>query len=184
MKKTLRILIVLIAILTITATPVLADKPSNFDEEGNTLSTVSDNGFDQWGYNRTARIFSGTGLSWCLGKGYSQSYCESAYGLWLNDKLVMKWNAEWDRGNAENWANPPYDAWLNNQWNGAGQNGSGEVWHYKIVWYGSCGADYTPLPNGGYCIWGQFATIMDQGTSDGEHYWFAHGLPTGYGTYP
>lgn len=93
----------------------------------------------------------------------------------------MKWNAEWDRGKAEGWKNGPYDAWENNEWNGKVPGGSGEVWHYKIKWVGNCNADKNLIPEGGYCIWGQFATIMDQGTADGEHFWFAHGVPTGYG---
>ncbi len=93
----------------------------------------------------------------------------------------MKWNAEWDRGNAENWLNPPYRAWENNEWNGKVPGGSGSVWHYKIVWVGPCTEGAT-LANGGYCIWGQFAVIMDQGTSEGVHY-IAHGIPSGYGVY-
>ena len=114
----------------------------------------------------------------------NETYCNGYLGDYDNDKLVMKWNAEWDRGNAEGWSNPPYDAWENNQWNGSAPGGSGAVWHYKIVWVGPCGDDCTPLANGGYCIWGQFATIMDQGTDGGAHYWFAHALPSGYGSYP
>ena len=97
----------------------------------------------------------------------------------------MKWTEDWDRGNDENWANPPYDsAWIDNEWNGK-KDGSGSVWHYKIKWVGPCGADYTPLPDGGYCIWGQFETIMDQGVDPNVgpgHLWYAHALPNGYGT--
>lgn len=95
---------------------VKADKPS-------------DMGFDDNGYNDNARIFNGTGSSWCIARGESE-YCLGAYSA---DKLIMKWNAEWDRGNAENWANPPYRAWENNEWNGMFEGGSGSVWHYKIV---------------------------------------------------
>jgi len=134
-------------------------------------------GFDEFGYNRTARIFVGTGSSWCEARGAPSS----CLGVYSNDKLVMKWNEEWDRGNQELWANPPYDAWLNNQWNGNTDGGSGEVWHYKIKWVGPCGPDYTPLPDGGYCIWGQFETLMDQGTAEGVHYWYTHAIPNGYG---
>lgn len=136
-------------------------------------------GFDEFGYNRTARIFNGTGSSWCLGRGA----LANCLGIYSPDKLVMKWNAEWDRGNAEGWANPPYDAWLDNEWNGK-QSGSGAVWHYKIKWVGPCGPDYMPLPDGGYCIWGQFETLMDQGQDPNYgpgHLWFAKALPNGYG---
>src|SRR3990170_7266858 len=78
-------------------------------------------GFDQFGYNRTARIFNGTGSSWCLQRG-APANC---LGIYSPDKLVMKWNAEWDRGNAEGWTDPPYDAWENNEWNGNTPGGSG-----------------------------------------------------------
>ena len=183
LKRTLNLILVLI-LLASTFTIAYAEKPTEFDEHGNTTNSASDNGFDQWGYNRTARIFSGTGWSWCMQKFNSESYCQTYYGPWANDQLIMKWNAEWDRGNAEGWANPPYDAWENNQWNGMAPGGSGEVWHYKFVWVGPCGAYGTPLPNGGYCIWGQFAVILSQGTSDGIHVWDAHGVPSGYGAYP
>ncbi len=140
-------------------------------------------GFDEFGYNRTARIFNGPVSGWCLARGASAD----CMGIYSNDRLVMKWNAEWDRGNTEGWSNPPYNAWENNEWNGAFPGGSGAVWHYKIVWVGACGPDYTPLPNGGYCIWGQFEVIMDQGVDPSYgpgHFWFAHANPTGYGSYP
>src|SRR3989344_3410680 len=48
-------------------------------------------GFDQYGYNDTARIFNGTGSSWCLAGGYTAN----CLGIYSPDKLVMKWNAEW-----------------------------------------------------------------------------------------
>jgi len=137
-------------------------------------------GFDQYGYNDTARIFNGTGASWCLAGGQAAN----CVGIYSPDKLVMKWTSDWDRGNAEGWANPPYSsAWTDNEWNGK-KDGSGSVWHYKIKWIGACGADYTPLPDGGYCIWGQFETVMDQGSDPSYgpgHFWFAHAIPNGYG---
>ena len=141
---------------------------------------ASSGGFDAFGYNRTARIFNGTCLSWATEQGGDGSWC----GSYVNDKLVMKWNAEWDRGNDEGWANGPYDAWINNEWNGNCKGCSGSVWHYKIKWIGACGADYTPLPDGGYCLWGQFEVLMDQGHDPSYgpgHLWFAHAKPNGYG---
>ncbi|MCL5958987.1 MAG: hypothetical protein M1358_06640 [Chloroflexi bacterium] len=138
-------------------------------------------GFDQYGYNNTARLFNGTGESWSLAKGLPANYL----GIYAPDKLVMKWNAEWDRGNAENWSLPPYNAWTNNEWNGK-NGGSGEVWHYKIVWVGDYAADPSLIPDGAYGIWGEFAVIMDQGVDPNVgpgHMWFAHGGPTGYGAY-
>jgi len=139
-------------------------------------TAVAAAGFDQYGYNETARIFNG------LADGIDRNLDGTYFGdtTYANDKIVMKWNAEWDRGNDEGWANPPYDAWIDNEWNGK-KEGSGSVWHYKIKWIGPCGADGTPLPSGGYCIWGQFEVLMDQGTDAGTHYWFARATPNGYG---
>ena len=50
-------------------------------------------GFNEFGYNYTARLFNGTGESWSLAKGLPADYL----GVYAKDKLVMKWNAEWDR---------------------------------------------------------------------------------------
>jgi hypothetical protein len=189
MKRILSILLAtLLVALTFGTKTILADKPVDFDEKtGAVIKVVGDQGFDQWGYNRTARIFSGTGLSWCMEQGASQASCTTSltdgttyYG---NDKLIMKWNAEWDRGNAENWTSASYNAWSDNEWNGMAPGGSNETWHYKFVWVGPC-ADGTPLPNGGYCIWGQFAVIMSHGTYGGAHFWYTLAQPAGYGTYP
>lgn len=137
-------------------------------------------GFDEFGYNYKARIFNGTGESWSLAKGLPDDYL----GIYSKDKLIMKWNAEWDRGNDENWKEPPYDAWENNEWNGNVKGGSGAVWHYKIVWVGDYTADPSLIPEGAYGIWGQFATTMDHGKDPSYgpgHLWFAHAMPTGYG---
>ncbi|MFA5837735.1 MAG: hypothetical protein WC837_12355 [Bellilinea sp.] len=181
-KKITFVLLVLVLLLT-TTTVAFADKPTGFDEAGNVTGSAADNGFDEFGYNRTARIFSGTGWSWCMEKVGSATWCENYLGSYANDKIVMKWNAEWDRGNAENWAHPPYNAEENNIWNGHGEGGSGENWLYKIVWVGPCGTDGTPLDSGGYCLWGQFAVILSQGTAGGEHIWETLAKPAGYGAY-
>lgn len=135
-------------------------------------------GFNDAGYNNNARIFVGTGMSWCMDKVGDLAWCNTYLGTSANDKIVMKWNADWDRGNADGWANPPYDAWTSNHWNGNVEGGSGTVWQYKIQWVAeSCGADGTSLPDGGYCIWGQFEVLMDQGHDALGHYWFAHATP-------
>src|SRR3989338_791576 len=134
-------------------------------------------GFDQYGYNDTARIFNGTGASWSLAKGLHANYL----GVYAADKLVMKWNAEWDRGNAEGWSDPNgYAAWEDNEWNGMKKGGSGAVWHYKIKWVGDYTANPSLIPDGGYGIWGQFAVIMDQGKDPPYgpgHLWFANASP-------
>ena len=129
-------------------------------------------------------ILVATGWEWCMDKVGDVSWCTNYLGPYANDKIVMKWNAEWDRGNAEGWSNPPYDAWENNQWNGMVPGGSGETWHYKFVWVGPCGPDGTSLENGGYCIWGQFAVISSHGTAGHQHLWEVLASPAGYGAYP
>lgn len=137
-------------------------------------------GFDENGYNYNARVFVGPA------DGVDRNLDDTVWGdpTYANDQLVMKWNAEWDRGNDEGWLNPPYNAWTNNEWNGMVPDGSGETWVYKIVWVGPCGADGTGLENGGYCIWGQFEVVLSQGTVDGEHIWDVLANPAGYGAYP
>jgi hypothetical protein len=139
-------------------------------------------GFDEFGYNNTAGIFNGTGASWALSKGLPADYL----GIYAPDKLVMKWNAEWDRGNAEGWAVPPYAAWEDNEWNGKAKGGSGEIWHYKIVWDAGCTANGVPsVPGlGVYCVWGQFEVLMDQGHDPNVgpgHLWLAKAKPNGLG---
>ena len=152
-------------------------------------SGVTTAGFDEFGYNRVARVFVGTGNSWCMGKlGMTLEACTAYMDPYGNDHLVMKWNKEWDRGNQTNWSMPPYKAEENNEWNGAFAGGSGEVWHYKIVWVGNCSTNPDLVPEGGYCIWGQFAVIMDQGTGvdqDGArfHEFLTKAIPAGYGAY-
>lgn len=140
-------------------------------------------GFDVNGYNNTARLFNGTLLQWCTAKGINPVTCP-AYGFGSNnDNIVMKWNAEWDRGNAENWTKGPYNAWTDNEWNGKVRGGSGFIWHYKIVWDAGCTASGTPTVGGtAYCIWGQFAVTMDQGVDPTlGHVFNALGNPAGYG---
>ncbi|MEK7133544.1 MAG: hypothetical protein AAB804_00570 [Patescibacteria group bacterium] len=139
--------------------------------------------FDQYGYNDKARIFNGTGASWCEAKNLPAD----CMGIYSPDKLVMKWTADWDRGNAEGWSKPPYTgAWTDNEWNGKGvTDGSGAVWHYKIIWVGSDLQSSQYWRDGGYPIWGQFEVVMDQGqdlSMGPGHIWFAKATPNGYGS--
>jgi hypothetical protein len=134
-------------------------------------------GFDEYGYNEVARIFNGPA------DGVDRNLDGTVWGdpTYGADHLTMKWNREWDRGNDENWANGPYDAWENNEWNGKVPGGSGEVWHYKIIWIGSPANSTNPRwRDGGAGVWGQFEIVMSQGTA-GEHFWDLHANPTGYG---
>lgn len=147
-------------------------------------SALAAGGFDQNGYNDNGNIFNGTGSSWCQGKlGLSQSACDTYMSPYQNDKLVMKWNEAWDACNKAGGNDPAAcaGAWTSNEWNGAFLGGSGEVWHYKIIWVGSGGSSSQYWKPGGYSIWGNYEVVMDQGMSDGAHYWLTHATPTGYG---
>src|SRR5450759_3059217 len=103
MKKTISAL----AVILVLATP--------------TLVAAAGGGFDQYGYNNTARLFNGTGSSWCLAGGQLAT-CMDPYG---SDKLVMKWNAAWDACNATGTPSACAGAWTDNEWNGKVQGGSG-----------------------------------------------------------
>ena len=144
------------------------------------------------GYNYKARIFVGTGYQWCEQKfGVTDpDECEDILGgPYGNDLLVMKWSKAWDdavfgpdgvrnSGDELPWT---CDAWEDNEWNGMFPGGSGETWHYKIVWVGPELEDSPCWKEGGYPIWGQFEVILSHGTAGGEHIWDAHAIPTGYG---
>jgi hypothetical protein len=166
--------------------PVAAS--ANFAAGGSPTCTIGTKtyarGFDEFGYNSCARNFVGLFGGWCADYGAGWD-CSGAgfegYAPYAYDHLVMKWNAEWDRGNAENWLNPPYDAWTDNELNGMLPNGSKFTEHAKIRWVGPCGADGTALPDGGYCIWGIFEAVMDQGMDQGTRWVLAHATPGGYG---
>jgi len=165
-KKYLTILIVLAFAITtffLSANLIFADN--------------ADKGFDEVGYNQTAGIFNGTYESWYKDK-IGGSIEGTIYEPYRNDKLLMKWNSEWVRGNEESWSNPPYNAWEIQQCNGKVPGGSGEMWTYKFVWVGS-----DPAPEGGYKIWGQFAVIQSHGTVDNEHIWDVLAGPAGLGAY-
>ena len=147
--------------------------------EGKTYSR----GFDVFGYNSCARNFVGKFGGWCADYGAEWDCSAPGFEPWVpfaNDHLVMKWNAEWDRGNAENWTKPPYSAWTDNELNGMGRNGSKVTEHAKIRWIGAC-TEGEMLPDGGYCIWGIFEAVMDQGMDNGTRYVLAHATPGGYG---
>jgi hypothetical protein len=142
---------------------------------GTVFAKPADVGFDQFGYNYQARVFVGPA------DGVDRLLDGKVWGdpTYANDLLVMKWSKGWDdaRFNGAPWGP---DAWEDNEWNGAVPGGSGEVWHYKIIWVGTDLA--SPYwREGGYAIWGEFEVLMDQGPSNGIHTWLAHGTPTGYG---
>jgi len=136
------------------------------------LPLAAQRGFDDFGYNYTARIFVGPsdGFDRVLGN-------DPVYG---DDHLVMKWSKAWDdaRFHGEPWTP---DAWLDNEWNGMMPDGSEENWHYKIVWVGTQLESSPYWREGGYPIWGEFEVIQDHGHSPSGHFWYAHTRPNGYG---
>ncbi len=141
-------------------------------------TTMLKGGFNQYGYNYGARIFNGTYNNYLAEKGDGP---DAVYG---NDNLIMKWNAEWDQGNLDGWTKPSYrGAWVDNEWNGKVPNGSGQIWHTKIIWVGP-GAESSPYwVAGGSSIWGIFEVVMDQGMDPNVgtgHIWNTLTTPNGY----
>lgn len=141
--------------------------------------TFAAGGFNDFGYNYDARIFNGSA------DGVDKVLDGNVWGdpTYANDHLTMKWNTAWDNCNADRSPENCKGAWTSNEWNGKVKDGSGEVWHYKIVWIGNYTANPELVPEGAYGIWGEYAVIMDQGNGASGHIWYAHGSPTGYGSY-
>jgi hypothetical protein len=140
-------------------------------------STVLADGFDKFGYNYGARIFVGKA------DGVDRALDGALWGdpTYANDLVVMKWSKAWDDARFHGAPWTP-DAWESNEWNGNVPGGSGEVWHYKIVWVGPELENSPYWRAGGYPIWGEFEVIMDQGVSPAEgHVWTTLAQPAGYG---
>ncbi|MBI5199239.1 MAG: hypothetical protein HZA09_04395 [Nitrospirae bacterium] len=135
-------------------------------------------GFDEFGYNYQARVFVGAA------DGVDRKLDGKLWGdpTYANDHLVMKWSKAWDDARFYGAPWTP-DAWTDNEWNGQAPGGSGEVWHYKIVWVGSQLQNSPYWRDGGYAIWGQFEVIMSQGTVANQHFGDAHATPNGYGLF-
>ncbi len=151
------------------------------------VSVHAAGGFDQYGYNNSARIFNGSLSGWCNKLYNNTDNCVgSPYETWANDHLTMKWNAAWDACNkAGNLGSIACTgAWIDNEWNGMVPNGSGEVWHYKIVWNDICYHNAPILSDGGVCLWGPYEQLMSQGMDSGVHYWENKAIPNGYGVMP
>ena len=140
------------------------------------LPALGKGGFDEFGYNYGARLFSGPadGVDRTLDGAY---WGDTAYAA---DRLVMKWSRAWDAAKFEGAAWGP-DAWCSNHWNGRVPGGSGETWHYKIVWVGPDLEDSAYWRPGGYPIWGQFEVIFSHGTTPDGHFWETHATPAGLG---
>lgn len=168
---------------TIAPTGVMSPAASTASMGKNTCTLVNGNvvatGFDANGYNRCAGIFNGTMAGYCADRGQGPT-CAATTG---DTKLVMKWNAGWDLGNFEHWSNPPYDATIDNEFNGAYTDGTPFSEHFKAHWDLGC-KESGGLASfgGGSCVWGQFEILMDQGTEDGAHIWWEKMSPAGFGS--
>lgn len=136
-------------------------------------------GFNQYGYNYGARVFSGAA------DGVDRNLDGTVWGdpTYASDHLVMKWNKAWDDCNANGYDNPQYcaGAWVTNEWNGMAPDGSQENWHYKIIWVGSAGQASPYWVDGGYSVWGNYEVISDYGINKTthQHLVYAHGIPNG-----
>lgn len=137
-------------------------------------------GFNQYGYNYGARIFSGPA------DGVDRVLDGKVWGdpTYASDHLVMKWNAAWDACNANGYDNPQYcaGAWVTNEWNGMVPGGSQWTEHVKVIWVGSAGTSSSYWVAGGYSIWGNYEVILDQGMAPGHiRYVAAFATPNGLG---
>lgn len=176
MQKTLAVLSLLLVILLsiVGCHDQMATTPEA--TQRNDALALAKNGFDEFGYNYAAKIFVGRA------DGVDRNLDNAVWGdpTYANDHLVMKWSNAWDeaRFNGQPWT---CDAWTDNHWNGQVPGGSGEVWHYKIVWVGPELEQSPCWREGGYPIWGQFEVIFSQGTVGNEHFWEVHARAPGYG---
>jgi len=218
MKKRVLAIILGFAMLAILTTPALADKPVGFDSKGNEIAwenssctdiqsgellasdgAVITTGFDEWGYNYQAHMFSG---------GYCDAYRDAAWCQpYKDDELSMKWNDAW-LSNSDCNGDGLLDrhlgfasyigsgAWETNHMKGSYLNEEGETcnWEYfvKIVaapadafsqngsWYTTDGSEIGPV------IWNEFAIIQEVNNDPcgGLHGISYNGeAPTGFGYY-
>ncbi|MBM5804962.1 MAG: hypothetical protein FJZ49_02685 [Candidatus Verstraetearchaeota archaeon] len=157
-------------------------------------SPVLAGSYDQYGYNMKARIFHGTIWTRALAQFNGDANAALAFlnlmyppghtiEFYMQQKLIINWNAEWDRGLSEGWSIPPYGAWLTNELNGVNEDGSKVIWHSKLVWIGpfDISLNGTYAPDGGMYLYPCFKLIMDQGVLNGMHLWVAKALPNGLG---
>lgn len=131
-------------------------------------------GFDKYGYNYKARIFVGR----ADGVDRNLNGLFNGYPKYANDELVMKWSKAWDDARFHGAAWQP-GAWLINEWNGKVPGGTGEVWHYKIIWVGPEEQSSPYWVEGGEPIWDDKEIIFSQGINDLGHVWEVLAQPAG-----
>ncbi len=177
LKKVLAISALAAALVLSVMSPALA-KPASTNQ-GNGKAFVTEPGFDQWGYNYRAHMFSGDycdayeGASWC------QPY--------VGTDLIMKWNEAWTSssdldGDGQLDRHFGFDtyrgsgAWITNHMSGSYElNGETCHWTYftKIVAVPVDAVDSDPSHNNsgvfttaegeeiGPEVWGDFATVQE-----------------------
>lgn len=122
--------------------------------------------YDQYGYNRIAREFKGTGENWCRANDFEKD-CLAEYSY---STYFIKWNQEWDRGVRDAWVRTPYNAEVTVQSDGQS---------YAVRWIGIC-SEGEALPTGGTCVWGEYTASAESGQ---DVYvgpfgaWLQHALP-------
>lgn len=161
MKKVFS-LIAIIMLFGLAESPVMAAKPSNtcttiqeggiVDTKGNPVTI----GFDKYGYNYQAHMFS----------GYYDNYSRPETPVTSGDTLIMKWSDAWlasvdcngdgklDRGLINGQSDGISKGWLTNHYTGEYIDDNGKVQHFtdfvKIVWTGP-----------GSSLWGQYEIIQE-----------------------
>lgn len=179
MKKGFCLTVLLLSLALLLVSCSRSSNPINTTSSNsdNNITALQKGGFDEFGYNYEARIFNGKA------DGVDKILDGMVWGdaTYANDKLVMKWSKAWDdaRFNGAPWTP---DAWEDNEWNGKFPGGSGQIWHYKIIWVGPDLENSPYWRPGGYEVWGEFEVIMDQGQDPNAgpgHIWYAHAKPNG-----
>jgi hypothetical protein len=176
MKKTVG-LIAIIMFLGIGAVSAMAETQCTTIQSGTLLrsdGTPIVLGYDEWGYNYQAHMFSG---------GYCDSYHNAEWCQPYKDvNLIMKWNDAWlsnkdcdeDGLLDRHYGYPSYigsGAWETNHQSGTyeGENGETCKWEYFVkivaapkdayteggIWYTADNKEIGPV------IWGEFATVQE-----------------------
>lgn len=163
MKKLLIAVVLCLVLVSVIAVPTFAAAPAS-------------KGFNQFGYNYQARVFSGPA------DGVDKILDGMVWGdpTYANDHLVMKWSKAWDDAsfNGAAWT---ADAWETNEWNGQVPGGSGISETVKIIWVGAALESSQYWRTGGYAVWGEFEVIMDKYTGNNPLFPPVKAIPNGFG---
>lgn len=168
--------LLLVAGMVASATASLAAPPTS-DNNGNPTKFIGETGFDSWGYNYNARMFSG---------GYCDSYRDAGWCQEYADiKLIMKWNDAWlsnlDRDDSARdpsvWEEPPtaLDLGLDRHYGFDSYIGSG-------AWITNHQAGEYTDDDGNVCKWTYFVKIVavpTDATATGGIWYTADGTEIG-----